>query len=161
MVLLASQFLLSSALERSHRAQAAATERRRATQESIEQFERSFGYICEPTAHDFRTGLCTMRWLYQVMSCGTLCTASVAESRPACRAISLHLSCAKNCRFVCFLDVVASRNQSLLSTKAIKAGVEIMVSVTNDMTDLQARARPRAFVGVAKYVLRVASVSPA
>ena len=34
------------AVESAHRAQAAAVERRRVAQESSEQFERSFGYVC-------------------------------------------------------------------------------------------------------------------
>ena len=49
---------MAMAVESAHRAQAAAVERRRAAQESSEQFERSFGYVCTCR------GACT-HWQYQ------------------------------------------------------------------------------------------------
>lgn len=114
------QCIVSLALERSRREHLLAVERRHAAVESTQRFEKSFGYIC----------VCT-----RGCRCCSNCTAGALHGAPGHELRNpLHGICA---------GVEALRDGTLAPAEAheelasITEGLKLMVSITNDMTDLQ------------------------
>jgi signal transduction histidine kinase len=154
------QFLLVVALARAQRAQATAMEHRRAALEATERFEKSFGYICKCAAAASARACAARR---SVVRCATKLILSRCRAGHELRN-PLHGVCA---------GVKALQDGALSPTEvsgefaAIAEGLALMVSVTNDMTDLRKLRAGRFTVDLAPCSLRrllescVLSVLPA